>query len=214
MNLSGRIESVGVFGGSFDPPHQGHLILAAEAHFQLSLERVLWVLTPQPPHKSHQLTPLSFRLEMLHAAIQDNPIFELSSVEMNRPGPHYAVDTMRALSERYPGIQLIYLMGGDSLRDLPTWHRRQEFVDVCGGIGVMRRPGDHIDLAELETVLLGISAKVHFVEAPLLEISSQELRRRIGSGEPVRYYLPPPVEEIIRRNNLYRNGRISVSGEN
>ena len=110
---------IGIFGGTFDPPHVGHLILAAEARDQLDLDCVLWVVTPDPPHKTTRaLTPLETRLVMVHAAIDGDERFQISRIEIDRPGPHYSADTVRILAEEYPGSQLYYLMGGDSLRDL------------------------------------------------------------------------------------------------
>ena len=115
---------IGVFGGSFDPPHIAHLILAQEACNQLELDRVLWVLTPDPPHKrGRRLTAASTRLAMLQLALQDNTAFLPSRVDIDRPAPQYAVDTLHLLAKEYPHAELVYLMGGDSLRDLPTWRR-------------------------------------------------------------------------------------------
>jgi nicotinate-nucleotide adenylyltransferase len=196
---------MGIFGGTFDPPHLGHLILAAEAYAQLGLERLLWVLTPDPPHKKSQsIAPLAERLEMVRLAIGDNPQFELSNVDISRPGPHYALDTVQLLAAQFPGAKLIYLMGGDSLRDLPTWHRPADFVSACHMIGVMRRPGDTLDLSALEKILPGLAAKVRFVEAPLLDIAAHEIRRRVADKRPFRYYLPAGVYEYIGKHNLYR----------
>ena len=199
------MQSIGIFGGTFDPPHLGHLILAAEARAQLGLERVLWVLTPDPPHKQGQfIAPLAHRLEMVRLAIADDAQFELSSVELGRPGPHYALDTVRLLADQYPGADLVYLMGGDSLRDLPTWHRPADFISACALIGVMRRPGDAVELAGLEERLPGLTAKVRFVEAPLLDIAAREIRARIAEGKPFRYFLPERVYEYINSQGLYR----------
>jgi nicotinate-nucleotide adenylyltransferase len=199
------MQSMGIFGGTFDPPHLGHLILAAEARTQLGLERLLWVLTPDPPHKQGQsITPLAERLEMVRLAIANDPQFEISSVEMNRPGPQYAQDTISLLAAEYPRMKLVYLMGGDSLRTLPTWHRPADFVSACSLIGVMRRPGDTIELATLEESLPGLSAKVRFVEAPLLDIAAREIRARIAEGRPFRYFLPEKVYEFIESHGLYR----------
>lgn len=196
---------LGIFGGTFDPPHLGHLILAAEAHQQLSLTRLLWVLTPDPPHKqAAPILPLAHRLTMLQLAISGDADFELSRVEMDRPGPHYALDTLNLLAEQNPGAEMVYLMGGDSLRDLPTWHRPADLLSACRYLGVMRRPGDSIDLPALEAILPGITSKVRFVEAPLLEIASHEIRQRIAEGHPFRYYLPPAVYRYIVRHQLYR----------
>ena len=153
------MQSIGIFGGTFDPPHLGHLILAAEARAQLGLDKLLWVLTPDPPHKQGQsIARIENRLEMVKLAIVDDPQFELSTVELTRPGPHYAVDTVQILARQNPGAKLVYLMGGDSLRDLPTWHRPAEFVSACQMIGVMRRPGDAVELPSLEKSLPGLTA--------------------------------------------------------
>jgi nicotinate-nucleotide adenylyltransferase len=199
------MQSMGIFGGTFDPPHLGHLILAAEARAQLGLERLLWVLTPDPPHKQGQsIAPLEQRLEMVKLAIADDPQFEISSVELDRPGPHYALDTVQILAGQNPGVNLVYLMGGDSLRDLPDWHRPTDFISACHLIGVMRRPGDAVELGVLEESLPGLTAKVRFVDAPLLEIAAHEIRNRIADGRPFRYFLPERVYKYIDSHGLYR----------
>jgi nicotinate-nucleotide adenylyltransferase len=199
------MQTIGIFGGTFDPPHLGHLILAAEAHAQLGLDQLLWVLTPDPPHKQGQsFAPLDHRLAMVRLAIQGDPQFELSTVDLDRPGPHYALDTVQILSKENPGSNLIYLMGGDSLRDLPLWHRPADFLAVCHAIAVMRRPGDAIDLTGLETKLPGLIDKVHFVKAPLIEISAHEIRARVTGGRPFRYFVPPDIFSYIVKYQLYR----------
>lgn len=197
-------ERLGLFGGTFDPPHVGHLILASEASSQLDLTRVLWTVTPDPPHKQDQfITSLQHRLAMVKLAIQDNPLFEISNIEMNRPGPHYTVDTIRLLAEQNPRAEIVPIIGGDSLNDLPTWHQPKELVYAAHWVGVMRRPGEEPDLKDLERELPGISSKVHYVDAPLLEIASREIRSRVASGRPYRYYLSNPVYEYIEQNHLY-----------
>jgi nicotinate-nucleotide adenylyltransferase len=195
---------IGLFGGTFDPPHIGHLILSAETHAQLGLDRLLWVLTPNPPHKQGlPITPLEHRLAMVELAISDNHRFELSTVEIDRPGPHYALDTVKIISEQNPAADLVYLMGGDSLGDLPSWHRPLDLVATLRFIGVMRRPGDSIDLATLEKIIPGLTAKVRFVVAPLLDIAAHEIRQRVSDGRPFRYFLPPAVYDYIVEHNLY-----------
>lgn len=195
---------IGIFGGTFDPPHIGHLILAAEARDQMRLDLVLWVLTPDPPHKTGRtISPLATRLELVEAALAADDGFEISRVEIDRPGPHYSVDTVRILGRENPGAELFYLMGGDSLHDLPTWFHPQEFIHTLAGIGVMRRPNDSIDLPWLERALPGVTSKVNYVEAPLLEISSTSIRERIAQGQHFRYFLPPAVCEIIQKKGLY-----------
>ncbi|HOD44209.1 MAG TPA: nicotinate-nucleotide adenylyltransferase [Anaerolineaceae bacterium] len=196
---------IGLFGGTFDPPHLGHLILASECLHQLSLDRVFWILTPNPPHKQGKtISPLGDRLAMLEAALGDDPAFTISRVEIDRPAPHYAVDTVQILKTQFPGDLLFYLLGGDSLRDLPTWHNPQHFVAACDGIGVMHRPGAAIDLTALDVVLPGLMDKVHFLETPLVEISAQDIRCRISQGLPYRYFLPPPVYTWIQSHDIYR----------
>jgi len=172
---------LGIFGGTFDPPHVGHLILADEARVQLSLERVLWVLTPNPPHKRDQvITPLEDRLDMLHAELGDDQHFELSRVDIDRPPPHYAVDTVHLLRQRYPDDTLVYLIGADSLVELPIWHTPREFVLACDEIGVMRRLGEAPDLEALEGALPGLKDRLRWVCAPLVEIASTQIRQAVA----------------------------------
>lgn len=198
-------ERIGIFGGTFDPPHLGHLILACEARAQLNLTRLLWVLTPTPPHKLNQLiSSIADRLAMLKLALADEPAFELSTTEMERPGPHYTLDTLQLLTDKNPGADLILLLGGDSLRDLPTWHRPADLAAACRQIGVIRRPGDSVELSALERQIPGITDKVQFVDAPLLEIASREIRRRASSGLPFRYYLLPSVYDYVVAHRLYQ----------
>lgn len=197
---------VGIFGGTFDPPHIGHLILAAEAHAQLHLDRLLWVLTPDPPHKQGQIiTLLKHRLAMVQLAIAGDPAFELSRVEMSRPAPQFALDTVKILAEEHPTVKLVYLIGGDSLHDLPSWHRPAELVSRCAFLGVVRRPGDAVDLDSLEKAIPGLSTKVRYVDAPLLDIASHEIRTRALEGRPFQYFLPPAVYGYILEQHLYSN---------
>jgi len=198
-------DRIGLFGGTFDPPHLGHLILASEAQTQLELDRLLWILTPEPPHKQEQfITSIEHRLAMVQLAIQDNPVFELSRLELDRPGPQYTVDTIKLVAEQNPQAEIVPIIGGDSLNDLPSWHEPQELVYACHWIGVMRRPHEEPRLDELERELPGIRSKVHYVDAPLLEIASREIRSRIAEGRSVRYYLPPTVYAYIERHHLYQ----------
>jgi len=195
---------IAIFGGTFDPPHHGHLALAAAAQVEFDLTRLLWVLTPNPPHKPGQpITPLAHRLAMVKLALADAPGCELSTIEIDRPAPYYALDTVRLLSEMHPGAGLVYLMGGDSLRDLPAWHRPADLLAALHAIGVMRRPGDSVDLPALEAVLPGIGAKVRFIDTALTDISASEIRRRVAEGLPYRDTLPLTVYDYIQENQLY-----------
>ena len=199
------MERLGIFGGTFDPPHLGHLILADEAFLQLRLDRLMWVLTPDPPHKQNQeISPAAQRLELVRAAIGDNPQFELSRVELDRPGPHYAVDTVRLLQAQHPQAELFYLIGEDSLHDLVTWSRPREMVEQVAGLGVMRRPGVEVEMGRIEKALPGVSEKVIFIDTPLIEIASHEIRNRIARGKPYRYYVHPAVYELINERQYYK----------
>src|SRR5512142_241728 len=207
-------ERIGLFGGTFDPPHLGHLILASEARSQLGLTRLLWTVTPDPPHKQGQsITPLEHRLAMVRLAIEDNPFFELSNVELDRPGPQYTVDTVKLVAEQNPRAEIVPVIGGDSLQDLPTWHHPKELVYAAHWVGVMRRPGEEVNLEELERELPGIKSKVHYVDAPLLEIASREIRNRVAAGKPFRYYLSPPVYEYIEEHHLYQQSEAAENSK-
>lgn len=196
---------IGLFGGTFDPPHLGHLILASEAAHQFKLARVLWMLAPDPPHKLDQpITPLPHRLEMLKRMVADNPIFEISYLEINRPGPHYTIDTVKILAEQESNAELTLLIGGDSFRDFPKWRTPSALVSAVHRIGVMRRLSDPFDIRALESQIPGLAEKVRFLDVLLQELSSSEIRRRIAQGEEYRYYLLPSVYDYIETNLLYR----------
>lgn len=196
---------LGIFGGTFDPPHIGHLILASEAFHQLELERVLWVLTPHPPHKRDQtISSLEQRLELVQAAVEPDPHFELSRVDIDRQPPYYAADTVELMRAQYPDAELIYLLGGDSLHDLPIWHDPRRFVRACDEIGVMRRPGDEVDLVRLEQQLPGLTARLRFFDTPLIGISATGIRRRIAENLPFRYFVPLPVYRLIATQDFYK----------
>jgi nicotinate-nucleotide adenylyltransferase len=201
-----RLKSrLGIFGGTFDPPHVGHQILASESIKILDLDIVLWVLTPDPPHKPLQeMAPLADRLSMVEAIVDDDRNFIFSNIDINRSPPHFADETILLLHQKYPSDTLIYLIGGDSLITLPSWHNSQKLVDACDEIGVMCRPGNEPDLVEIESQLPGIIGKIRFIPTPLLEISSSQIRKRISSERPYRYFLPDKVYKIIQTRNLYK----------
>lgn len=206
-------ERIGIFGGTFDPPHVGHQILGMEAYDQLRLDKLFWVLAPDPPHKlGKNITPLKIRIRMVRKTIQHDGIFQFSRIDIDRPGPHYVLDTMKIFGIKYPRSTLIFLMGGDSLHDLPIWHKPAEFIAQCDALGVMHRPGEKLQLGELEKALPGLTTKIEFIEAPLLEISSNQIRRLVHEGKPYRYYLPYDVYKIVEENGLYiQNDSLDVT---
>jgi nicotinate-nucleotide adenylyltransferase len=197
------MERLGILGGTFDPPHNGHRTLAYESLRQLRLDGVLWLLTPDPPHKDRpDITSYPLRREMLRAAIAGNPAYSLCEVESERPGPHYMVDTVAILQKRNPDAEFTLLLGEDSLRDLPLWQRPRDVLALCP-LAVLRRPDRKADLAALELPLPGIGARTTFLDAAPVDISSTEIRERIRRGETVAGMLPAAVENIIRRESLY-----------
>ncbi len=199
------MERMGVFGGTFDPPHLGHLILAAEAADQLKLDQVLWLLSPAPPHKRKQhLTAYDERAAFVQACIQPEPKFALSLIESERPGPHYTSDTLPILRERFPKREIVLLVGGDSLNDMPDWHEPRLILDRVDQLGVMERPGDHVDWDRLSGFFPDIREKVALIDAPLLEISSSEIRARVAAGHHYRYYLTEAVYRLVHEKGYYQ----------
>ncbi|MFZ0535128.1 MAG: nicotinate-nucleotide adenylyltransferase [Anaerolineales bacterium] len=197
---------IGIFGGTFDPPHVGHLILAEEAQAQFVLDHVLWVLTSYPPHKKMQkISPLQDRMTMVLLAIADNQNFSLSRVDIDRQPPHYAIDTVKLLREKYPSDKYIYLMGADSLFDLPNWHDPVQFVAQCHGLGIMKRHGEFVDTTQLEAEIPGLREKIHFLEAPIIEISGSDIRRRVENGLQFRYFVPDKIYHYIMNHKLYQS---------
>jgi len=195
---------IGVLGGTFDPPHFGHLRLAGEARRTLLLDKVLWVVTTFPPLKPNPpIASIDLRLEMVRAALRGEGGFELSMADVDRPAPHYAVGTLEWLRERDPSAQFVYIMGSDSLRNLPAWHDPQRFLDLCWRIAVLLRPGAKPDMAALEAVLPGLTAKVAWVEATLIDVSASEIRRRIKADQPFKHLVPPDVARIIEDSGVY-----------
>ncbi len=197
-------ERLGLFGGTFDPSHLGHLILAECAIEALALSQVLFVLAADPPHKRDQhIAPVEHRLAMLKLAIADNPRFAVSRIDLDRPGPHYSVDMVRIAQNQYPGAALYFLMGGDSLHDLPTWRDPAGLV-ARTMLGVAHRPGEALALDALNAQIPGLAGRVAFVEAPEIGISATDLRQRALAGRSVRYQTPDAVRAYIEKHQLYK----------
>ena len=170
---------------------------------QLRLDRVLFVLAGQPPHKPERpIAPAQHRAALVEAAIADNRAFALSRVDLDRAGPHYTVDMLALLQQEHPGAELVFLMGGDSLAQFPTWHDPAGIVRAAY-LAVMRRPGHEPDLAALEQAVPGLRERLVWIDAPPLDIAASDLRRRVREGLPLRYLVPPPVEAYIREHHLY-----------
>jgi nicotinate-nucleotide adenylyltransferase len=197
------VKRVGILGGTFDPPHIGHLILGEYTVEALDLDVLLYIPAADPPHKQDRpKTPVQHRLAMLQCALLDNDHFTLSRVDIDRPGPHYSLDTVKIVQAQYPDAELYFVMGGDSLRDLPVWHRPAEFIALCK-LAVMRRPYDDARADMHEAVLPGLAERVHMINAPVLEIASSEIVRRLQSGLSVRYLVPDAVLNYIAQHHVY-----------
>jgi nicotinate-nucleotide adenylyltransferase len=199
------VSRVGVLGGSFDPPHYGHLAMAETARVQLGLARVLFVPAGEPPHKrDHAMSPAGNRAAMTQAAIADNIGFALSRVDLDRPGPHYTVEMLALLREQSPKVSdWYYLMGEDSLHDLPTWYDPQGILQQAT-IAVMTRLSQRVDLDTLMAALPPLSERLIWLDVPPVNFSASDLRRRVREGLPLRYLVPPAVEVYIRQHKLYQ----------
>lgn len=201
---SSPAERLGVIGGTFDPPHYGHLVLAENARVQLDLDTVLFAPAAQPPHKPEEpITPVRHRVAMVEAIVADNGALALSQVDLERPGPHFTVDMLAILGEAYPEAALYFVMGGDSLAQFLSWRDPAGIVEQAH-LAVMRRPGWEADVAELEEHLPGVRERLTWLDAPYLEISGTDLRRRVREGLPIRYLVPPSVREYVLEHGLYR----------
>jgi nicotinate-nucleotide adenylyltransferase len=198
---------VGVFGGTFDPVHYGHLILAEQCREQGRLDEVLFVPAPRPPHKPRPCARFEQRVEMLALALAGNPIFRIEEVEKERGGPSYTVDTLAELHRRRPGDDLLLLVGGDAIHDLPLWYEPRRILELAGLLVVGRPNSPPPDRDDLRARIgLPADAAVHMevVEVPLIDISSRDLRRRAAEGRSFRYLLPRAVECYVHDKRLYR----------
>jgi len=201
---------VGVFGGAFDPLHYGHLILAEQCREQAGLEQVWFVPAARHPFKNDPAgTPFERRAEMLRLAIAGNSNFQVSEIEKDRPGPSFTADTLAELKRMHPTAELHFLLGSDSLPDLPKWRSPERIVSVATLV-VMERPGHSPMSAEaLRAAIVlptDIPLQMTVVAAPLIDLSSRDIRRRIAAGRSVRYMLPRAVEVYIDEKGLYGSG--------
>jgi nicotinate-nucleotide adenylyltransferase len=196
---------LGILGGTFDPIHVGHLVAAEESRVTLRLDRVLFAPAGDPPHKQkHPITPIRHRLEMLRLAIADNPGFAVNTVDVDRPGPHYTVDTIRLLREETGASadETFFIMGADSLVGLLTWHQPDRLIELCK-LAVVTRPGYRTDLGELEARQPGLNERLSWVDMPEIGVASSDVQRRVREGRSIRYQVPAMVERYIINHRLY-----------
>lgn len=199
---------IGVYGGTFDPIHIGHLVAAAEVQYVLNLDQVLFLPAGEPPHKTgNGMTAARHRKRMVELAIADNPAFGLSTIDLDRPGPHYTADALDILRRSEPDARLWFVMGEDTLLDVPNWLHPDRIVEYAR-LAVVTRPGwkvDVTDLAMLDTAIPGIVRCCDFVPIPMLDIASRQLRERLRSGAPSRYQVREEVWAYIEEHGLYRS---------
>ena len=197
---------LGLLGGTFDPPHYGHLVAGQEAAERLGLERVLYLPAGQPPHKLDEpVSPFEPRRRMTELAIADNPLFSLSLADCEQAEPSYTVDLLARLHRQLPGpTSLYFIVGMDSLHDLTTWKDPARILQQCLLV-VVRRPGyAPLDLQQLEAEVPGAAERIIILDTPGLDIASSELRARIAAGRSIRYLVPDTVRAYIAEQRLYR----------
>jgi nicotinate-nucleotide adenylyltransferase len=203
---------IGVYGGTFDPIHIGHLAIAEEARVALGLQRLIVVPAARQPLKDRpQGASPEQRLAMARLACADNQAFTVSEIELRRPPPSYTVDTLIALRDELgEHTELWLIVGADAAQDLPRWHHVERLGQLAH-IGIVGRPGYTLDLPALETLLPALTGRLHPIEGPQLAISSSDLRRRLTLGLPVRYQVPEPVRAFIEANRLYVDDELAYT---
>jgi nicotinate-nucleotide adenylyltransferase len=198
---------LGVLGGTFDPPHLGHLILAEEARLALELDQVLFVPAGAPWRKAdRKLSPREDRLAMVQLAVGDSLYFAVSILEIEREGPSYTADTLAVLRDQFgPDTELFFIIGADSLADFPHWHEPQRILEFAR-LAVAERPAseeEQVDEALTEDLARAMRERVVWLRMPLIGISASAVRERVQNGLSIRYWVPPAVEEYIRQHRLY-----------
>ncbi len=204
--MSEPFRRVALLGGTFDPIHYGHLLLAEQAREQFELDSVVFVPNGHPAHKeSYLVSDAETRYEMCLAATASNPAFACSRVEIERPGPSYAFDTISLFRQQYPELKaLFFIVGADAMLEIGTWHRYKELGRQCEFIAATR-PG--ANLKSLRTIMdNSFLGRVHLLQIPSLDISSSDLRERARTGRSLRYQTPDAVEAYIQSRGLYREG--------
>jgi nicotinate-nucleotide adenylyltransferase len=197
--------NIGVLGGTFDPIHMGHLIIAEEVRTRLDLAEVLFVPAGQPWLKTNNvISPAEHRVEMVRLAIAKEPSFKLSTMEIERPGPSYTVDTMAELSRQIGARdKLFFILGWDNLDQLPRWHEPSRLVRLCRLVPVRRVGYASPDLDALEAAIPGLSQSIIMLDTPQIQISSSEIRDRVARGLSIHHLVPAPVERYIKQHRLY-----------
>jgi nicotinate-nucleotide adenylyltransferase len=194
---------LGIFGGTFDPPHCGHLLMAEAALKQIPLDLLLFApVGLQPLKRDQPLTPAEQRARMLQLVIAEQPRFELSRIDLDRPGPHYSVDLLAIARRQFPEAELWFIMGEDSLADLLRWREPARLIHLAR-LAVLRRPGFEPDWHALQGALPEIRARIDWIELPEISISASDIRRRVHDGQSIDGLVPTAVADYIKEQNLY-----------
>jgi nicotinate-nucleotide adenylyltransferase len=197
---------LGIFGGTFDPVHVAHLILAEQCREQGQLDEVRFLVAARPPHKPQPVASFAQRVEMLELAISGQAAFRVEEAERDRPGPSYTADTLEELHRRQPDAELVLIIGSDSLHDLPMWYQPARIVGVAELLVVARPDAPVLPLERLRTMLgldEGAQMRMQVAEVPSLAIASRDIRQRLREGRSVRYMIPRAVEAYIADKGLY-----------
>ena len=208
--------NIGLFGGTFDPPHSGHLIVAQDAALALSLDRVLFMPAAQPPHKlGRAMTPAAVRARMLQLAIEGNPLFACSSLELEREGPSYTVETLKQLTAQQPEARWTLLLGADQYAEFALWRQPGE-IRRLARIAVLARGGGSDGTAATAAAVIAPvepleqgDVRVHVTR---IDISATQIRARVAAGQPIRYMVPAAVESFIFEHGLYSRNGSAVTG--
>ena len=196
---------LGIMGGTFDPIHYGHLVAAEMARGEFNLSKVLFIPTGTPPHKNRRdISTAELRYEMVERAIEDNLAFDSSTVEIERKGPSYTVETLRILRGAWPDYELYFITGTDALREIFSWREATEILTLTQFIGAARPGFEASDfLLKVQQEHPETQGRIHHLEVPALAISSTDIRSRVKHGQPIRYLLPEPVRIFIQQQGLY-----------
>ena len=204
----GNIKKLAIMGGTFDPIHIGHLMTAEEVRTEFDIDQVIFIPTGQPPHKdAERVTHSEHRYLMTVLATIENPHFNVSRIEIDRPGETYTVDTIEKIIETYGAdIRIYFITGADAVHEILTWERVEDLMKICEFVAVTRPGYKRRQLkATVEELKESFECKVHYLEVPALAISSSDIRKRVEKYKPIQYLVTQPVEQYIQKFKLYSN---------
>lgn len=204
---------LGLLGGTFDPPHIGHLLLAETARISLDLDHILFLPVGDPPHKNDRgINAAAHRIAMTRLAIAGNPYFAVDTSDVDRPPPHFTYTLLPLIQAQYPQAALWFLLGTDSLADLPQWQCPEQLLQLCR-LAVLERPGVILDWVHLQQRFPGLAAQVDWLDGPLVKVSATMVRGFAAANRSLRYLIPETVQEYITRHTLYQSQRQLTENE-